>query len=204
MTTRMERMRHERRRWDYMTSTQMGTRLRKIEVPAKLAVFIEFAQLVSEGEYPHIRISAQDARRLREIALRQVDDMGFNVVRRPGSARVQLIRRGPAGQQIRDHVREFDIDDRPEDVRALRPGVEPQTIPESRLPTAQEILEDARGRIEGEARARPPSEEQLEQYKEEERIRQGVRKIRFNGKNKKEEDEPHQPRLPGMDEDPPW
>ena len=169
----------------------MHRRLQKISVPMKLECFIQVALEAAGWELGPIGISPTSCAQLRDMALRRADDMGFNVIQRAGSEEVHLNRRGRAGQEIRDHV------------RMARPGVEIQPIPESRLPSPAEVLEDARSRIEGAERHRPPSEEQLDQYRDDERIRQGVRKIRFNG-IKKEEEEPHQPRLPGLDEDPPW
>lgn len=181
MTTKRDYLLHERLRWVEMTRPQMQTRLRKITIPLKLECFIQVA-------------TELQALALRDLAMRRADDLGYIVIRQGDSSEVSLSRRRRGRPRPPDE----------EDVRALRPGVEHQPIPESRLPSPAEVLEDARSRIEGTARAKPPSEEQLEQYREDERVRQGVRKIRFNGIKKEEEEDPHQPRLPGLDEDPPW
>ncbi len=183
MRTKREFLQHERQRWTQLDRRQMQIRLRKITIPRKLECFIQVA------------IELQ-ALALRDLALRRADDIGFNVIQTTGSSEVTLTRR-PRG---RPYVHRTERDE----VRVARPGVPIRAIPESRLPSPAEVLEDARSQIEGTERARPPSEEQLEQYREDERIRQGVRKIRFNGIKKEEEEDPHQPRLPGLDEDPPW
>lgn len=172
--TYTERLRHERGRFARMTIPQLQTRLRKITVSAKLAAFIQIAR-------------EHDVRLLVEQAERRADDLGYNVLTREQTGRVHLQRRGPAGREVRPRVTGTG------------------RLPESRLPSAREVIthRTGQGRTEfviDDLVQPDPSEEEVEQFKEEERMRLGVRKIRFNGKNKKQKEEPHQPRLPGMEE----